>query len=420
MSTSRSRIAIVGAGPIGLEAALFASQQGFEVTVLERGRVADNVRAWGHVRLFSPFAMNVSPWGRAALEESGYEKMPADDALLTGFEFAEQYLIPLSQHPQLAGVVREETEVTAIGRADCWKGDLIGAARQNSPFRILVRSHDGEDLVESDFVLDCSGTYPNHNWLGAGGIPCPGETENQQQLTWTLPDVTGIDRERFQGKRTLVVGSGFSAATTVVALADLAGEASGTSAVWLTRSNRKLPIEELPDDPLTERAELTRRANALAEEQGGVVEWKPASVVRSVEKAADGFCVTIETKSTGDPHQERLPVNEIVAQVGYRPDRSIYEELQVHECYATQGPIKLAAALLGESSNDCLAQACPGPETLTNPEPGFFILGARSYGRTSQFLLRVGIEQIEAVFSLIATHSSKQAYGGSPDFPKLD
>ena len=67
-----SRIIIIGAGPIGLEAALFAAQNGFEVSVLERGHVADNVRAWGHVRLFSPFAMNISPWGRVALEESGY------------------------------------------------------------------------------------------------------------------------------------------------------------------------------------------------------------------------------------------------------------------------------------------------------------------------------------------------------------
>ena len=207
-----------------------------------------------------------------------------------------------------------------------------------------------------------------------------------------------------------MVGSGFSAATTVVDLADLAREVTGTSAVWLTRSNRERPIEELVDDPLTERADLTRRANALAAEQGGVVEWRPASVVQSLEKNADGFSVTVEAKTNGDTRRDRLNVDEIVAQVGYRPDRSLYEELQVHECYATQGPIKLAAALLGESSKDCLAQTCPGPETLTNPEPGFFILGAKSYGRSSQFLLRVGIEQIEAVFSMIAKYSAEKTY----------
>lgn len=401
MNASGSRIAIIGAGPIGLDAALFAARLGFDVTVLERGQIASNVRDWGHVRLFSPFAMNVSPWGRAALAECGFEKVPDDAALLTGTEFAEQYLIPLSQHPQLAGQVRENTEVLAIGRADCWKGDLTGASRQDSPFRILVRTAHGEESVESDFVLDCSGTYPNHNWLGAGGIPCPGEMAIQERIIWTLPDVPGHDREHFQGKRTLVAGSGFSAATTVVALAELARESAGTSAIWLTRADRESPIQEIPDDSLTERANLTRRANATAE-QGGVVEWRPGSVVRSLRDAKDGgYVVSIETSANGHRHHESLTVDRIVAQVGYRPDRTLYEELQVHECYATQGPIKLAAALLGESSSDCLAQTCPGPETLTNPEPGFFILGAKSYGRSSQFLLRVGIEQIEAVFSLI-------------------
>ena len=71
---------------------------------------------------------------------------------------------------------------------------------------------------------------------------------------------------------------------------------------------------------------------------------------------------------------------------------------------ATPGrPIKLAAALIGESGGgDCLAQAGHGPETLVNPEPGFFILGSKSYGRNSQFLLRVGWEQVDQVFSLIA------------------
>merc|ERR1711957_1044215 len=30
-------------------------------------------------------------------------------------------------------------------------------------------------------------------------------------------------------------------------------------------------------------------------------------------------------------------VNTIIANVGYRPDSSIYEELQVHQCYASEG-----------------------------------------------------------------------------------
>ena len=58
---SGKRIAIIGAGPIGLEAAMFARRRGFEVVVLEKGIVAANVRSWGHVRLFSPFSDRDDP-----------------------------------------------------------------------------------------------------------------------------------------------------------------------------------------------------------------------------------------------------------------------------------------------------------------------------------------------------------------------
>ncbi|MCP5116876.1 MAG: monooxygenase, partial [bacterium] len=39
--------------------------------------------------------------------------------------------------------------------------------------------------------------------------------------------------------------------------------------------------------------------------------------------------------------------------------------------------------------------------TLKNPEPGFFILGSKSYGRRNDFLMRVGWEQVGEVFSLL-------------------
>ena len=93
MTSRAKRIAVIGAGPIGLEAALFAMQAGFDVQVYERGRVAENVGQWGHVKLFSPFGMNASQWGRAALNDAASaEPLPSDDALLTGREFAQRSL----------------------------------------------------------------------------------------------------------------------------------------------------------------------------------------------------------------------------------------------------------------------------------------------------------------------------------------
>src|SRR4051812_29267193 len=58
-SALKPRIAILGAGPIGLEAALAAAERGWEFTVYEMGdAVGANVRDWGHVRLFTPWEMN--------------------------------------------------------------------------------------------------------------------------------------------------------------------------------------------------------------------------------------------------------------------------------------------------------------------------------------------------------------------------
>lgn len=394
-------IAIIGAGPVGLEAAVLADQHGFEVQVFERGRIAQNLCEWGHVRLFSPFGMNVSAWGRGALAaRADGAPLPADDALLTGREFAQRYLLPLSRLPQLRGRIHQHTEVCAVSRSRTWKGDLIGKPqRAADPFQLLVRDGTGERIVAADVVFDCSGTYPQHNWLGAGGIPAVGETECAADIDYGLPDVLGADRGRYAGKTTLVVGGGYSAATAVVSLAELAAHEAGTRIIWVTRSDRRPPLMRFQPDPLPERDALAAAANRLALEEGGPVTWRPAGLIRAIERLprADGFQVSGETTSPW-----KLTVHRIIGNVGYRPQRRLYEELQVHECYATQGPMKLAAALLGTASADCLQQSSGTADWLANPEPGFFILGAKSYGRDARFLLRIGIEQVRHVVELVA------------------
>ena len=71
-SAAPGRVAILGAGPIGLDAALACAERGWPCTVFEAGdRVGGNVRAWSHVRLFTPWSMNVSPRMRDALDRAG-------------------------------------------------------------------------------------------------------------------------------------------------------------------------------------------------------------------------------------------------------------------------------------------------------------------------------------------------------------
>ena len=103
-----------------------------------------------------------------------------------------------------------------------------------------------------------------------------------------------------------------------------------------------------------------------------------------------------------DGSSETVAVDRILALTGQVGDHLLYRQLQVHECYATSGPMKLAAALMGAGGGgDCMQQTSQGVETLKNPEPGFFILGAKSYGRRTDFLMRVGWQQVDEVFGLL-------------------
>ena len=402
------RIAVLGAGPIGLEAALYAASLGHEVTVLEKGRVGENLARWGHVTLFSPWRMNHTALGKRALEGAGIGSWPASDSYQTGRDHLTNYLLPLSETPLLRNRILEEHQVLAIGRDGLLKGERIAdTSRLDSPFRILARSPSGERLVHADRVLDTTGSYGNPNNLGSGGIPAPGERASLGRISYELDDVLGRHRERYAGKRTLLVGCGYSAATSVTALSRLAKQDGATGVLWVTRSSEDRPYPVPPDDPLPGRAALLVEANRIASQGALGIRRLPGGEIESIQPMQDG---SLEVRLRSSREEECHRVDQILANVGYQPDRSLYAELQVHECYASSGPMKLAAALLSHESTDCLSVGSQGPETLLNPEPGFFILGSKSYGRNSTFLLRSGFEQVRDVFRLIQGRNELDLY----------
>ncbi len=75
--------------------------------------------------------------------------------------------------------------------------------------------------------------------------------------------------------------------------------------------------------------------------------------------------------------------------------------------------MKLAASLLAASADaggDCLKLGGFGPDVLINPEPDFFILGMKSYGRNSAFLLGAGYEQVRDTFRLLTGQAGLDLY----------
>ncbi len=387
------RVAVIGAGPIGLEAALAAGERGWPTVVYETATgVAGNVRRWAHVSLFTPWDMNVSPRMRAALGATA----PQGSGLPTGGDLVGRVYEPLAALAPLARALRLGWRVLAVGREGLLKHERIGdPERARRPFRLLVRDGHGDEHVHhADVVLDCTGTYGHPNALGDAGIPAPGEEALSAHITRHLPDLVNEARA-WAGRTVLLTGGGHSAQTAAVALAELASHAPDTRVIWAVRA-RQPDWYGVSGDPLPARARLTRSSRDLAAGASAAVQVRLGHVTDSLSPAGGRVAVTLRN---GQP--ERLPVDRILALNGGVGDHSIYRQLQVHECYATAGPIKLAATLLGGSAGDCLAQTSHGPDVLTNPEPGFFVLGAKSYGRNSQFLLRIGWGQVDDVFGLL-------------------
>lgn len=397
MPDSPPRVAILGAGPIGLEAALACAERGLSCTAYEAApTVAGHVRRWGHVRVFTPWDMNVSGRMAAALGAAGAE-VPEGRALPTGHELAERLYEPVAALPAIAPALRLGTRVLAVGRDGLLKHEEIGTgARAEHPFRLLVAGPDGEERVEhADVVLDATGTYGNPNALGDGGIPAPGERTHAGRISHEIPDVTGTP-EAWAGRTVLLTGAGHSAQTAARALAELAREAPGTKVVWAMREAQP-GLAPAAADPLPERAALNRIAAELAAGACDAVQARPGHVTEAVHERDGRLVVTLR-----NGHAEEVQADAILALNGGVGDFTLYRQLQVHECYATAGPMNLAAALLGAGGGgDCLAQPSPGPEALRNPEPGFFLLGAKSYGRNSQFLLQTGWSQVDDVFALL-------------------
>jgi threonine dehydrogenase-like Zn-dependent dehydrogenase len=396
MPHTKPSLAILGAGPIGLEAALAAADRGLAFTVYDSApSVTGHVRDWGHVRVFTPWDMNVSDRMRAALQDEGVIA-PSGDDLPSGDELVDRLYEPVAGLTSVAPRLRLGTRVEAVGRERLLKHDEIGTgARADYPFRLLLTTGEGDEVVEhADVVLDCTGTYGNPNALGDGGIPAPGERAFADRIEQRMPQFAA-EPEVWAGRTILLTGAGHSAQTAARELAQFARDAAGTRVIWAVRGAEP-DWGVVDDDPLPERAALNAAADELGRGASPAIELRAGRLVEALTGDGDRIAVALR-----NGQGEEVVVDRILGLNGGVGDFTLYRQLQVHECYATAGPMKLAAALLGAGGGDCLAQESHGADTLRNPEPGFFLLGAKSYGRNSQFLLRIGWSQVDDVFGLL-------------------
>src|ERR1019366_4658256 len=122
-----------------------------------------------------------------------------------------------------------------------------------------------------------------HRWLGPSGIPALGESQAEPHIAYNLIDVLGDAKKDYVNKSVLVVGSGYSAATTVSNLAKVAQEHNTTWITWITRASMTQPLRRIANDPLRERDRLAVQANNLATRADANVEFRASTFVESIE-----------------------------------------------------------------------------------------------------------------------------------------
>jgi thioredoxin reductase len=381
---------VIGAGPVGLAAAAHLVSRGHRPVIIEAGAgVGASMRSWGHVRMFSPWKYNIDPASRQLLLDAGWAPPVDEEDFPTGNELVDGYLEPLARVPQIAAGLRVNTRVVAVSRLGADKMKTMD--RSERPFVVRLEGPDGDERLLASAVIDASGTYHSPNPLGADGLPALGERTAARRIAYGIPDILGKGRDRYAGKHVLVVGSGHSAFNALLDLEALSWKAPGTRITWAIR--REAP--ELGGggrDELAARGALGQAVQRLLE--AGHITIKTGFSIESIENVEGRLAVQGATDAIEG-------VDEIIATTGFRPDHELLRELRLALDSIVESPSVLAP-LIDPNLHSCGTVPPHGAYELAHPEePGFFVVGMKSYGRAPTFLMLTGYEQVRSVVALL-------------------
>jgi thioredoxin reductase len=380
-------VVVIGAGPQGLAAAAHLVERGLPVVVLEGGSgPAAAVAEWGHVRLFSEWPELVDKAAARLLQPTGWSAPTS--GYPTGAQWISRYLAPLAA--ELAERVRYGARVAGVSRRG--RDRLVDAGRGDQPFTVHVQPSEGQEYrLRARAVIDASGTWSSPNPAGADGLPALGERVADGLLTYRIPDFR--DREGFEGKHTIVVGSGHSALTAVLALARMARRDPNTSVTWaLRRATTGNAFGGGEADDLPARGALGIRAKEVVD--AGLVSLVTGFRVERIGMDAGRPTLIAEDGRT-------LTADRVVVLTGFRPDLSFLSELRLELDPTLQAPLRIAAEV-DPNVHSCGSVAATGAADLAQPEPDFYLVGAKSYGRAPTFLTLTGYEQVRSVVAELA------------------
>ena len=387
-------VAIIGAGPVGLAAAAHALERGLKPIVLEAGPEAGRaVRAWGHVRMFSPWEYNIDKAAARLLAATGWNS-PDPTAYPTGAELVSGYIEPLATRTALKDHIKTRAEVIAISRVGFDKVKTKG--REAAPFEIRYRNGKGPETLRADAVIDASGTWNAPNPAGGNGLAAIGEREQAARIAYAMPDVLRRDRVRYAGKAIAVLGAGHSAIGTLIDLVRLTDDTPETKVIWLLRGDSpEKAFGGGANDKLSARGELGATFARLVRD--GRLQVETGFRVSHLSDKDGRLRIGAGSACCG----RHVIADEMIVATGFRPDMSFLSELRLALDPALECPPTLAP-LIDPNEHSCGTVRPHGARELAQPEPGFYFAGMKSYGRAPTFLALTGYEQVRSIVADIA------------------
>jgi len=254
-----TRVAIVGGGPGGYEAALVAAQLDADVTVVERDGLG----------------------GAAVLTDCVPSKtLVATATLMSEVKGSDELgLREASDVVADVGVVNNRVKKLAdaqsvdVGRRLAAEGvrTIAGTARLDGDTTVFVESGDDHDRIEADVVLVATGARPR--------VLDTAQPDGERILTWQqVYELTELP------ERLVVVGSGVTGLEFAGAYLAL-----GSEVVLVSSRERVLPGEDADAAKVIEDVYRRRGMTILS-----------TSRMASVERTADGVRVTLTDDSTVD------------------------------------------------------------------------------------------------------------------------
>ncbi|MBF6356291.1 NAD(P)H-quinone dehydrogenase [Nocardia higoensis] len=286
-----TRIAIIGGGPAGYEAALVAAQHGAQVTLIDRDGIGGACVLWDCVPSKTFIASTGMRTDLRRARGLGITLDPDQAAVQLPEVHARVKALALAQSSDIRSKLQSAGVTLLSGKAR-----FTEPAPGRSPHRIRVETSDGRDReIDAEVVLIATGASPR---------VLPGaEPDGERILTWRqLYDLRELP------ETLVVVGSGVTGAEFVSAYTEM-----GVQVKLVSSRDRVLPGEDADAALVLEEALAERGVELVKHARADAVERTADGIV---VKLADGRTVagthalmTVgSTPNTGDLGLEKVGV----------------------------------------------------------------------------------------------------------------